>query len=113
MTVGDILGSAALEAMVRGCIDEVREAARCRGVDLPPSVAEEALSASVPLRSVKPSMLQDLEAGKPIEHEALNGLVVKILQQAGKRAPINEILLRSPRAYRRGSSDPTGIGRKI
>ncbi len=37
-------------------------------------------------------MLQDLEAGKPLEHEALNGIVVKVLQQAGKRAPINEIL---------------------
>ena len=37
-------------------------------------------------------MLQDLEAGKPLEHEALNGVVVKILQQSGKRAPINEIL---------------------
>jgi 2-dehydropantoate 2-reductase len=92
MTVGEILGAPSLEAMVRACIDEVREAARCGGIDLPPSVVEEALSASVPLRSVKPSMLQDLEAGKPLEYEALNGLVVKALQQAGKRAPINEIL---------------------
>lgn len=37
-------------------------------------------------------MLQDLEAGKPLEHEALNGIVVRVLQQSGKRAPINEIL---------------------
>src|SRR5882724_1174827 len=29
-------------------------------------------------------MLQDLEAGKPLEHEALNGIVVKVLQQAGR-----------------------------
>ena len=92
MTVGDILGSAALETLVRGCIDEVREAARCRGIELPPSIAEEALSVSATMREVKPSMLQDLEAGKPLEHEALNGIVVKILQQSGKRAPINEIL---------------------
>ena len=92
MTVGDVLGSASLEALVRGCIDEVREAARCRGIDLPPSTAQEALSFSIPLRNVKPSMLQDLEAGKPLEHEALNGIVVKILQRSGKRAPINEIL---------------------
>src|SRR5438552_1681551 len=35
---------------------------------------------------------QDLEAGKALEHEALNGAVVRILQQSGKRAPINEIL---------------------
>jgi 2-dehydropantoate 2-reductase len=113
MTVGDILGSAALEAMVRGCIDEVREAARCCGVDLPPSVAEEALSASVPLRSVKPSMLQDLEAGKPLEHEALNGLVMKILQQAGKRAPINEILYGALARIDEDLRTRRGIGRRI
>ena len=92
MTVGDILGSASLEALVRVCIDEVRDAARCRGIDLSPSTAQEALSFSTTLRDVKPSMLQDLEAGKPLEHEALNGIVVKILQRSGKRAPINEIL---------------------
>jgi 2-dehydropantoate 2-reductase len=92
MTVGDILDSASLEALVRGCIDEVREAARCRGIDLPASTAEEALSVSAGLRDVKPSMLQDLEAGKPLEHEALNGIVVRILQQSGKRAPVNELL---------------------
>jgi 2-dehydropantoate 2-reductase len=92
MTVGDILGSASLEALVTGCIDEVRDAARCRGIDLSPSTAQESLSFSTTLRNVKPSMLQDLEAGKPLEHEALNGIVVKILQQSGKRAPINEIL---------------------
>jgi 2-dehydropantoate 2-reductase len=92
MTVGDILDSASLEALVRGCVDEVREAARCRSVDLPPSMAQEVLTSSIALRNVKPSMLQDLEAGKPLEHEALNGAVVRILQQSGRRAPINEIL---------------------
>jgi 2-dehydropantoate 2-reductase len=92
MTVGDILGSTSLEALIRGCIDEVREAARCRGIDLPPSMAQDILDSSIALRDVKPSMLQDLEAGKPLEHEALNGVVVRILQQAGRRAPINEIL---------------------
>jgi len=92
MTVGDILDSASLEALVRGCVDEVREAARCRGIDLPPSTAQEVLTSSIALRNVKPSMLQDLEAGKALEHEALNGAVIRILQQSGKRAPINEIL---------------------
>jgi 2-dehydropantoate 2-reductase len=92
MTVGDILRSSSLEALVRGCIDEVRDAARTHGIDLSPSTAQEALDFSSTLREVKPSMLRDLEAGKPLEHEALNGVVVKILQQSGKRAPVNEIL---------------------
>jgi len=58
-------------------------------------------------------MLQDLEAGKPLEHEALNGIVVKILQQSGKRAPINEILYTALKHIdqdlraMKGSSSPT------
>lgn len=92
MTVGDILRSAPLEALVRGCIEEVREAAQCRGLELPSSTAHEVLRSSAVLRDVKPSMLHDLEAGKPLEHEALNGMVVRVLQQSGKRAPINELL---------------------
>ena len=41
------------------------------------------------LGAFKPSMLQDLEAGKPLEYEAFNGMVVQVLQGAGKTAPIN------------------------
>jgi ketopantoate reductase len=36
-------------------------------------------------------MLQDLEAGKPLEYEALNGVVADLLRQAGKSAPVNEM----------------------
>jgi ketopantoate reductase len=34
-------------------------------------------------------MLQDLEAGKPLEYEALNGIIVS-LSREGKKAPVNE-----------------------
>jgi 2-dehydropantoate 2-reductase len=70
---------------------EVIEAAKCRGIDLAPSVIEDAVNLSRGLGPFKPSMLQDLEAGKPLEYEAFNGIVVKILRQAGKPAPVNEI----------------------
>jgi len=39
-------------------------------------------------------MLQDLEAGKPLEFEAFNGIVVSLLQQAGKQAPTNQVFYR-------------------
>jgi 2-dehydropantoate 2-reductase len=91
MMVGEIMASDSLKHLIEGCIEEVRDAARCRGIDLPPSIVQDTLGFSRSLGDVKPSMLQDLEAGKPLEHEALNGIVVKILHQAGKRAPINEI----------------------
>jgi ketopantoate reductase len=31
-----------------------------------------------------------LEARKPLEYEALNGVVVDLLARAGKKAPVNE-----------------------
>lgn len=91
MTVGEILAQDSLKDVIRSCIDEVRDAAQCRGIDLPASTTEETLDFSRTLGDAKPSMLQDLEAGKPLEYEALNGIVVKILHQAGKRAPISGI----------------------
>ena len=36
-------------------------------------------------------MLQDLEAGKPLEYEAFNGIVVRLLSDAGKDAPVNRV----------------------
>jgi ketopantoate reductase len=36
-------------------------------------------------------MLQDFEAGKPLEYDALNGIVVRLLEQAGEQAPVNKV----------------------
>jgi ketopantoate reductase len=36
-------------------------------------------------------MLQDFEAGKPLEYEAFNGIVVELLRRAGKEAPTNQV----------------------
>jgi 2-dehydropantoate 2-reductase len=91
MTVGEILAAESVRPVITGSIEEVRAAARCRGIALQPSTVEETLSFSRSLGNAKPSMLHDLEAGKPLEYEALNGVVIKILREAGQRAPINEI----------------------
>ena len=88
-TAQEIVESDALKKLAIDCMEEVREAAKCSDIDLEPSVMEEALKLSQSLGDFKPSMLQDLEAGKPLEHEAFNGIVVKLLRQAGKEAPVN------------------------
>lgn len=90
LNVREILDSAPLKALAAGCIEEVREAARLQGIVLPPSAVGETLEFAASLGAVKPSMLQDLEAGKPLEHEALNGVVAKSLRAAGRGASINE-----------------------
>ena len=89
-TVKDIIESDSLKNLAVGCMEEVREAARTVGINLGPSIVAETLNLSHSLGNFKPSMLQDLEAEKPLEYEALNGIVVKVLGQAGKEAPFNE-----------------------
>jgi 2-dehydropantoate 2-reductase len=90
-TVREIVEAEPLTTLAIDCMNEVRAAAAGTGIELGPELIEETLSFSRGLGDFKPSMLQDLEAGKPLEYEAFNGTVVKLLQQAGKKAPINEV----------------------
>jgi len=88
--VKDILESDSLRKLAADCMEEVREAARSTGIELAAAVIDETFTFSKTLGEFKPSMLQDLEARKPLEYEALNGIVVALLGQKGKKAPINE-----------------------
>jgi 2-dehydropantoate 2-reductase len=90
-TVQEILDSESLRALAAASIAEVREAARADGVELAASIVEDTFNFSRGLGGFKPSMLQDLEAEKPLEYEALNGVVVDCLRRAGKSAPVNEM----------------------
>jgi len=72
------------------CMAEVQAAAFTRGIDLPRELFDQAIVFSQGLGEFKSSMLQDLEARKPLEYEAFNGIVVKLLRPTGKPAPINQ-----------------------
>ena len=69
---------------------EVHGAALTRGIDLHRSLFDDTIAFSRGLGEFKPSMLQDLEARKPLEYEAFNGIVIRVLRQAGQAAPINQ-----------------------
>jgi 2-dehydropantoate 2-reductase len=88
--VQQILQSTRLKKLALDCMAEVRQAALTRAIELPLSLFDETIAFSAGLGSFKPSMLQDFEAGKPLEYEALNGIIVNLLQHAGKPAPINQ-----------------------
>jgi len=85
-----ILESSGLLNLTIDCMAEVQAAALTRGIHLPRALFDDTIAFSKGLGAFKPSMLQDLEARKPLEHEAFNGLVAKILRQAGRPAPINQ-----------------------
>jgi 2-dehydropantoate 2-reductase len=90
-TVREIVEAESLTALATDCMNEVRAAAATTGIELGPELISETLLFSRSLGDFKPSMLQDFEAGKPLEYDAFNGIVVKVLQEAGKKAPINEV----------------------
>ena len=88
--VKQILESEPLKKLAIDCMAEVQAAALTQNIVFPESLFEETLAFSAGLDNFKPSMLQDLLAGKPLEYEAFNGIVVKRLRQAGKAAPVNQ-----------------------
>jgi len=88
--VQQIVDSPPLTSWAIDCMSEVQSAAKLRGIILPRALFDQTIAFSRGLGAFKPSMLQDLEAGKPLEHEAFNGTVAKLLQASGKAAPINQ-----------------------
>ena len=90
-TVKEIVESDSLTKLALDCMTEVRAAAKTQAIDLDPALFDETLNFSKSLGDFKPSMLQDLEAGKPLEYEAFNGIVVQLLRRTGKEASTNQV----------------------
>jgi len=88
--VREIVESGALTRLALDCMAEVQSAALTRGIELRSTLFDETIAFSRGLGDFKPSMLQDLEARKPLEYDAINGIVVRLLSQAGQPAPINQ-----------------------
>lgn len=88
--MGQIFESQGLIQLALDCMSEVQAAALTQGIELTRERFEETIAFSRGLGRFKPSMLQDLEARKPLEYEAFNGVVVKLLARSGKAAPVNQ-----------------------
>ena len=89
--VAEILSSQQLSEVAVECMKEVQAAAKTRGINIDSKLFRDTLNFSSSLGSFKPSMLQDLEAGKPLEYEAFNGIVVRSLLEHGLEAPVNRV----------------------
>jgi 2-dehydropantoate 2-reductase len=84
--VREIVESTALTRLALDCMAEVQNAARTRGIELRSTLFDETIAFSRGLGDFKPSMLQDLEARKPLEYDAINGIVVRLLSWIEKLA---------------------------
>jgi 2-dehydropantoate 2-reductase len=109
-TVGEILGDPQASQLVRALMLEVAEVARASGVELPVGV-DRRLAGAAGAGDHKTSMLQDVEAGRPLEVGALVGSVVELGDRLGVPVPrlgaVHACLELLDRSLRRASTMTT------
>src|SRR6202011_1016610 len=81
-TLAQIAGDPDACALVRNIMTEVEALAAKLGLELPVSI-EQRIAGAAKVGEHKTSMLQDLEAGRPMELEALVGAVVELGERVG------------------------------
>jgi 2-dehydropantoate 2-reductase len=92
-TAGEAASHPAVGALIRSAMLEVVAVARARGIPLDPERVERALAITrARMGALRTSMLQDVERGRRLEHEALNGAVVRFGKEAGVATPVNAML---------------------
>ncbi len=92
-TVAGMLGSPEARDLIRSLMEEVDAVARSHDVELPVSI-DRRIEGAARVGEHKTSMLQDLEARKPLEIEALLGAVIEIAALQNVEVPRLRVLYR-------------------
>ena len=85
-TLGAIAQSPLVAGVVRSAMEEVDAVARRLGIEIPVSI-DQRIKGAARVGDHKTSMLQDLEAGRPMEIDALTGSVVELGDRLGIPVP--------------------------
>ena len=92
-TAGAAASLPASAAVLRAAMHEVVAVARAQGILLDPARIDATVEYSRRnLGELRTSMLQDLERGRPLEHDAINGAVVRFGEAVGVATPVNRTL---------------------
>ncbi|MFN2476852.1 MAG: 2-dehydropantoate 2-reductase [Chthoniobacterales bacterium] len=97
-----ILANEQLRAETLALMDEVIDAAKACGHQLPTAVALEEIKRTEKLGAYKPSTLIDFQAGRPLEVEAIWGEPLRRAQAAGASVPRLQQLYENLREVNRG-----------
>ena len=103
-TIGEVLADEHAWSVASRCAVEAHEVARALGIglDFGDAVAHvRAFGEAIP--GAKPSMLLDLEAGRPTEIDFINGAIPREGARAGVPAPFNETVSALVRALEQGT----------
>ena len=91
--MSDLLTNQASCAMVLATMQEIEAVGRASGVALDPDVVDRTMDyMRTAAKDLHASMHTDLELGRPLELEALNGAVVRMGVQVGVPTPINNFI---------------------
>jgi 2-dehydropantoate 2-reductase len=85
-TLGELGSVAEMRALLARAFEEIDEVATHLGITLPVSL-ERRLEAGFAVGPHKTSMLQDLEAGKPLEYQCMTGAVLELARLLDVDAP--------------------------
>jgi 2-dehydropantoate 2-reductase len=105
-TAGEALETPGSRALVRAAMQEVVAVAAAHGVVLTAADVDEMAAPNPELRDYRPSTARDLDAGKPLERDALCGFLAREGARLGVPTPVNAVLdgllaLQEDRARRR------------
>ncbi len=91
LPIGPVLATPETRQLYLDALREVEAVGRARGVALPADMIESTLRLTEGFAPpTKPSLLADLEAGRPLELEALSGTVVRYGREAGVPTPVHD-----------------------
>ena len=85
-TLAQMTGDVEVSALARNIMKETEAVARALGFELPISI-EQRMAGAAAVGEHKTSMLQDLEAGRPMELEAIVGAVVELGERLNLSLP--------------------------
>lgn len=87
-TLGTVRDDAAMRGQLVGMVEEAAAVGRASGLDLRDDLAQRTLAAIETFpETMKPSMLHDLESGKRLEVDWLNGALVRLGGEHGVATP--------------------------
>jgi 2-dehydropantoate 2-reductase len=92
-SAGAAASLAATADVLRAAMHEVVAVARAQGILLDPARVETTIAFSRDhLHALRTSMLQDLERGRRLEYDAINGAVIRFGAAVGVPTPVNHTL---------------------
>jgi 2-dehydropantoate 2-reductase len=104
LPIGPILASAECRALFEGVMKEVVMVAAARGITLPTGTVERGLALAGGFEPwARGSLLHDLESGRRMELEALNGTVVRLARAHGLAVPSNSVVYAALQPYAEGA----------